>query len=522
MQESPPVYALSFDTLRPIFEFAVNAAKTAEEATNTPLALSQVCSTWRQSTLRHAPLWANVLLGARGVKSLERATEFLSRSRARPIYVTFDMMGARKELPSLKERTGLLALHAHRLRALRVRGAATALPIHHFLRGLDFTFTELKDFEIVWGKPTTPLARRFPVTLGDRIPEAWLPYYLDLSPHDKLTNLTHFALKTHDRRLNIKMDQLLNVLASSPTLHSLELEGLYFEFEDAEFYDDEDQDDEDQETEKFILQLPHLQFLSLKQCLSGAFLPRINVPATTNVVLVANDPFILDYGDIHADPPNILYALPPYFRNLSFVGKFDTIDFEIQDASITLRASQPSGQYLLIEQVPDPGAIDNTTIEEMVPPSATSFASSDFGPVTTLRAINRLSESKRGVLRDIDPYELDSWLSPMSSIEKLEVFHFPLKFLRRFSGGKSQERLLVAAKDVTITLFPGECGDFDELKAWVKARADAQLPFEKLEIALDYSIPSAPPVDEKCVDSLRSSLAECVKDVVVKVFHPAQ
>ena len=77
----------------------------------------------------------------------------------------------------------------------------------------------------------------------------------------------------------------MEVLGGNPTLQYLELEGFYFDYEE---FDD---DDEDPESENSIPQLPHLRFLSLKQCLSGAILPKINVPATTDVVLVANDPF---------------------------------------------------------------------------------------------------------------------------------------------------------------------------------------------------------------------------------------
>ena len=518
MQKSPSVRTLSFDTLCPIFELAVAAGKTPEEATEIPLALSQVCATWRQSALRHAPLWTNVLLGIQDDRSLERATEFLGRSRTLPVCVTLDMQGAPKSPPGLKERVSFLVPYVHRLRGLRVQGATTAPPIHQFLHDLDFTLTDLKDFEIIWGKPTTQLARRFPVILQNQIPRALLPYYLNLSPHDKLTNLTRFALKTFDRRLNIKLDQLLEILGGNPTLQSLELEGFYFESEDDEFYDDDD-DDDDQDNEKFIPQLPHLRFLSLKQCLSGAFLPRINVPATTNVVLAANDPFMLG-DDFHADPSTILYALPPRFEELSFIGDFETVDFEIQDSRITLRLSQPSEHYLLIEQVPDPEDIDNNTIEEIVLPSATRFPASDFGPVKTLRAINRLPESKRGILRDAEPHEVDAWLSSMSHLEKVEISYFPLKFLRGFSGGKDQRELPMAAKDVTLTLYPEDCGDFEEITAWVKARMEAQLPFERLEVALDYS--ATPPKDEAFVDALRSSLAEYVKDVVVKVLRLPQ
>ena len=432
--------------------------------------------------------------------------------------VTFDMQGARKEPPGLKERASLPAPHAHRLHALHIQGATTALPIHQFLHDLDFLFTDLKDFEIVWGKPTTRLARPFPVTFGDQVPAGLLPYRLNLSPHDKFVNLTRFALKSHDHRLEIKLDQLLEILGGSPTLQYLEIEGFYLEFEDEEFYDD----DEGQDTEKYILQLPQLQFLSLKQCLSGAILPRINVPATTSVVLAANDPFMLNDGDIHQEPPNLLYALPPRFQDLSFIGKFQTIDFEILDSGITLRASQPNGQCLLIEQVLDSDAIDDTTMGEMVLPSATCFAESEFGPVKTLRASNRLSESKRGVLRDADEYNLILGMQAMSHLEKLEISYFPLHFLGSFSGDEGRHTPPVAAKDVTLTLYPEDCGDFEELKAWIKARAKAQLPFEKLEVALDYSASTAPPVDEKFVDSLRCSLAEYVKDAIVKVLSSPQ
>jgi len=299
----------------------------------------------------------------------------------------------------------------------------------------------------------------------------------------------------------------------------LELEGFYFDFEDEEFYDD---DDDDPDSEKTVLQLPHLRFLSLRQCSSGAFLPRINVPATTNVVMAANDPFMLDDSDIHAEPPTIIYALPPRFEELSFIGKFQTLDFEIRDSGMTLRASQSSGQYLLIEQVPDPGVIYNVTFEEMLLPSATGFANPAFGPVTTLRASNRLSESKRVILRDADRYETKNWLLNMSDLEKLEILHFPLNFLESFAGDKDQGELPLAVKDVTLILYPDECGDFGELKAWVKARAEAQLPFERLEVSLDYSAPTAPPVDRGFVDSLRSSLAEHVKDVVVQVLRSSE
>ena len=283
-------------------------------------------------------------------------------------------------------------------------------------------------------------------------------------------------MKTHDHRLSIQLDQLLEVLGDSPTLHHLELEGLYFEHEDEEFYDD----DEVPDSKKSILQLPHLQFLSLKQCSSGAFLPIINPPATTNVVLAVNDPFFLGGDDFHSDPPSILYVLPPNFEELSFIGKFETLDFEIRDSCITLRASQPSGQYLLIEQVPDPDAPENT-IEEMVLPSAISFANGILGPVTTLRASNLLSESKRDVLRDAGRYDVDRWLITMSGLERLEIFYFPLNFLECFAGGEGKQLSPLAVKEVTLIVYPNECGDFKELKAWVKARAEAQLPFEKLD-----------------------------------------
>ena len=515
MQKQPPIYTLSSDTLTPIFEFAVNAGQTSEETTKIPLGLSQVCGAWRQSALRHASLWTNILLGVQGDRSLEQSAEFLRRSRTLHVCLTLDMQGAREEPPGLKERIRFLAPHEHRLRALSIQGATTAVPIHSFLRDLDFTFTNLKDFEIALGKPTTQLARPFPVIFEGRVPKALLPYYLRLSPHDKFTNLTCFALKTHDHRLSIQMDQLLEVLGNSPTLQHLELKGLYFEYEDDEFYDD----DEDPDPEKAILQLPHLQFLSLMQCSSGAFLPRINVAATTNVVLAANDPFSLNDSDFHSDPPSILYALPPHFDELSFIGKFQALNFEIRDSGITLRASQWSGQYLLIEQVPDPDALENNTIEEMVLPSTTCFGNSLFGPVTTLRASNRLSGSKRDVLRDVSPYEVDRWLMTMPDLEKLEILHFPLNFLKSFVGDKAKQLLPLAAKEVSLTIYPNECGDFEELKAWVKARAEAQLPFEKLEVSLDCSAPLTPPVDEKSVDSLRSSLAEYVKDAIVRVLY---
>lgn len=232
MQKPSLVHALSLDTLAPIFEFTVNTGQIAEETTNIPLALSQVCRAWRQSALNHALLWTNILLGIHGDRSLERATQFLHRSRTLPVRITFDMQGAQKETPSLKNQIGFLAPHAHRLQTLRIQGATTALPIHKFLHDLDFPFTNLKDFGIVWGKPTVQPAQRFPVTFLDQVPSGLLPFFLNLSPHDKFINLTHFALKTHDHRLEIKLDQLLEILGGSPTLQYLEIEGVYFEFED--------------------------------------------------------------------------------------------------------------------------------------------------------------------------------------------------------------------------------------------------------------------------------------------------
>ena len=434
MQNPSPAHLFSSGTLSAIFEFAVNAGQTPEETTKVPLTVSQVCDAWRRSALKHAPLWTNILLDVKGDKSLERSTEFLRRSKALQVCLMFDMQGAREEPPGLKERVALLSPHAHRFRALHVRGVKTAVPIQSFLRALDFTFTNLKDFRITWGSPTTQRTQPFPVLFGNHIPKELLPYHLQLSPHDKLTNLTHFALKTHDHRLSIQMDQLLEILGGSPTLQHLELEGFYFEFEDDEFYDDP-------ESEKSILQLSHLRFLSLKKCLSGAFLPRINVPATTNVVLVANDPF--DPDEYDPDPPSILHAFPPRFDELPFIGKFETLNFEIRDSGVTLHASQSSGQYLFMEQVPDPDALCNGKIEEMALPSATSFACSDFGPVTTLRASNRLSESKRGALRDADFYEVHNWLLSMSDLGSLEILHFPLKFIGSFSGGEDRSPLAV-------------------------------------------------------------------------------
>jgi len=520
MEKPSPAHMLSLYTLSPIFEFAVDAAQTPEESTNIPLVLSHVCDSWRQSALRHAPLWTNILLCVQDNQSLERSAEFLGRSKTLPVRVTFDMQGAKEEPLGLKERVSFLAPYERRVRVLRIQGATNAIPIHRFLHDLDFTFTDLKDLEITWGKSTTPSARHFPVIFEGRVPKALLPYHLRLSPHDKFTNLTRFAMKTHEHRLSIQMDQLLEVLGNSPTLQHLEVEGFYLDYEDVEFYDDDDDDDDDPDSERSILQLPHLRFLSLSQCLSGAFLPRINVPATTNVVLVANDPFMPNDSDIHDDPPSILYALPPRFEELSFIGKFQSLDFEIRDSGITLRASQSSGQYLLIEQVPDPGAFYNNTMEEMVLPSATCFGNSDLGPVTTLKASNRLSEPNRGVLRDADPCEVGYWLLAMAGLEKLEIHYFPLNFLKSFAGDRDRQQSPLAAKEITLVLYPNECGDFKELKAWVESRAEAQIPFEKLEVTLDCSAPTTPPVDEKLVDSLRSSLAEYVKDVVVQVAYP--
>ena len=85
---------------------------------------------------------------------------------------------------------------------------------------------------------------------------------------------------------------------------------------------------------------------------------------------------MLDYGDVHAGPPTIIYALPPNF-------------------------------------------------EEMVWPSAIGLSNHGFAPVVALRASNRLSESKRGVLRDADPHELNSWLLTMLNLKELEIFYFP-------------------------------------------------------------------------------------------------
>jgi len=459
----------------------------------------------------HAPLWTNILLGVRGDKSLKRSTEFLRRSKTLQVHLTFDMQGTREEPPGLKERIAFLSSHEHRLGALHIRGATTAVPIHRFLHDLDYVFTNLKDFQITWGKPSTRRAKSFPVVLHGRVPRTMLPYYLRLTPHDKFINLTRFALKTHDHRLSIQMDQLLEILGGSPTLQYLELKGFYLDFKDFEFYSN----DKVPESEKSIIQLPHLRFLSLNRCLSGAFLPRINVPPTTNVLLVANDPFRLRCGDV--GPTTILHALSPRFDELSFLENFQTLDFEIRNSGITLRASQSSGQYLLIEQVPDPDALCYKTIEEMALPSATGFYNRGFGPVTTIRASNRLSKSKRGVLRDANPHKLNGWLLFMSDLEKLEISHFPLKFLRGFAGGEGRPPL--AVKEVTLTLYHEECGNFKELKAWVKARAEGQLPFKKLEVSLDCSAPASPLVDEKVVHSLRSSLADYAKDLVVQVLR---
>lgn len=171
--------------------------------------------------------------------------------------------------------------------------------------------------------------------------------------------------------------------------------------------------------------------------------------------------------------------------------------------------------------MPNPDATENTTIEEMVLPSVTSFANCALGPATTLRASNLLSEPKQCILRDVDHYEVGNWLD-IPDLEKLEIRHFPPNFLECFGGDNARRKLPLAVKDVTLTLYPNECGDFEELKAWVKARAEAQLPFEKLEVSLDCSAPATLPVDGEFVDSLRSSLAEHVKDVVVQVLRSPQ
>ena len=149
MQRTPPVYALTLDTLASIFQFAVEAGKTARETTNTPLSLSQVCGTWRKSALRHTLLWTNILLGVQGDRSLNRATEFLSRSGTLPVYVTFDMRGLEGET-GLKEPVRFLARHASdRLRFLRVEGAVNAVPVRQFLRILNSTLPNLEEFEII-------------------------------------------------------------------------------------------------------------------------------------------------------------------------------------------------------------------------------------------------------------------------------------------------------------------------------------------------------------------------------------
>lgn len=112
------------------------------------------------------------------------------------------------------------------------------------------------------------------------------------------------------------MDQLLDILGGSPALQHLELEDFYLGYEGDEF----DFDGEVPDSERSILQLPNLQFLSLGQCSSGAFLARINAQATANVALIANDPFIIYEGDVE--------VLDPRLRNPRF--------------PITLRASQTS------------------------------------------------------------------------------------------------------------------------------------------------------------------------------------
>jgi hypothetical protein len=106
-----------------------------------------------------------------------------------------------------------------------------------------------------------------------QIPQKLLPLYLKLSPRDKLTDLTHFTLKTLSHPLTIEHHRLLEILGGNSILQSLELEDFYVGYEN----------EDDQDTERFVAQLPYLQFLSLKQCPSGAFLPRINMPTTMNV-----------------------------------------------------------------------------------------------------------------------------------------------------------------------------------------------------------------------------------------------
>lgn len=91
-----------------------------------------------------------------------------------------------------------------------------------------------------------------------------------------------------------------------------------------------------------------------------------------------------------------------------------------------MHASQPSSQYLSVEQVLDPDSIWYTTIEEMALPSAIGFANSDFGLVTALKAENDLSGSGREVLREENPHDLVNWLATMDHLEKLEASYFPL------------------------------------------------------------------------------------------------
>ena len=141
----------------------------------TSLGYSQMRSAWRKSSLRHAPLWTNVLLGVQGDQSLERSTEFLRRSKSLPVCLMFDMQGTREEPPGPKERLAFLSPYEHRLRALHIQGAVTAVPIHRFLHDLDYTFTNLKDFQITWGKPTTRRAKPFPVSLGTRFQKHYFP-----------------------------------------------------------------------------------------------------------------------------------------------------------------------------------------------------------------------------------------------------------------------------------------------------------------------------------------------------------